>query len=355
MTGIGVARRRHQKRNWLGAAMVDFKNLARTFVIAEIGVNHEGDESVAADLIRKAAKAGADAVKFQTFTAKNYVSMEQAERRKRVERFELSQDSFRRLAQVAKEAGIIFFSTPLHMDDVDFLFDIAPIFKVSSGDLTFLDLIRHIGSKKRPTIISTGLGTEAEIAAAISAFEEGWPDFRKSSGLMLMHCIASYPADLTNANLRNIAWLKDRFGLPVGYSDHTIGKRACEVAVASGAIAIEKHFTYRKENQAFHDHSISADPADMTELVSAIREIETSLGGYERRRTESEDMLKHLRRSLGAAVTIPQGTPIKRESITWLRPAWGLPPEKLDEIVGRIATRTINPGELIRAEDVAVP
>lgn len=333
--------------------MIDFGNTKRTFIIAEIGVNHEGDEVVAADLIRKAAAAGADAVKFQTFSAKNYVSTEQGERRKRVERFELSRDSFCRLAEVASAEKIMFFSTPLHMDDVDFLYDIAPIYKVSSGDLTFLELIRHIASKRRPTIISTGLGTEAEIAAAVSAFESGWQEFRASGGLMLMHCIASYPADAANANLRNIAWLRDKFRVPVGYSDHTIGTRACEIAVACGAVAIEKHFTYRKENQSFHDHSISADPKDMAAIVSAIRDVELHLGDYQRRRTETDDMVKHLRRSLGAAVAISQGSRISRDAITWLRPAWGLAPDKLDEIVGRVALRNILPGELIRAEDVS--
>lgn len=333
---------------------MDFNNLSRTWIVAEIGVNHEGDEAVAADLIRQAAEAGADAVKFQTYTVGNYVSTVQPERRERSAGFELSHDAFRRLRRVADEAGVTFFSTPLHADDVDFLDEIAPIFKVSSGDLTYLELIRHVATKGKPTIISTGLGTLDEIRAAVDTFLAVRPDAGRNGELMLMHCVAAYPTPAEDANLRNMDWLKQHFDLPVGYSDHTLGSKACELAVAAGAAAIEKHFTYRIEDQAFHDHALSADPAMMKEIVAAVRTAETYLGRVERQRSEAEiKLIQHLRRSLAAARDIPAGTPVEREWLTYLRPAWGLLPGDADALVGRRLKQDVKAGGLIHGEDIA--
>lgn len=330
-----------------------FNALDNTFIVAEIGVNHEGDEAVAADLIRKAAAAGADAVKFQTYSAEHYVSTEQPDRLARVRRFELSRDAFRRLAGVARESGILFFSTPLGLHDVDFLDEIAPIFKVSSGDLTFLALIRKIASKGKPTIISTGLGLESEIEAAVNAFVDEQPDAKEKGNLLLMHCVAAYPTPPAEANLRNICWLQERFGVPVGYSDHTIGSKTCELAVCVGAVAVEKHFTWRKTDQAFHDHALSADPSDLKEMVEAIRLAEVYLGSPRRQRTDSEIKgLAHMRRSIGTTIDVDAGVPIQREWLTWLRPAWGLGPESFDQIIGKRLRHPIAKGHLIRAEDL---
>jgi len=332
---------------------VNFNQLERTFIVAEIGVNHEGDEAVAADLIRKAAKAGADAVKFQTYEPRTYVSTEQPERFERVRRFCLSHAAFERLADVARAAGVVFFSTPLGLSDVDFLDGIAPIFKISSGDLTFLELIGHVARKGKPLILSTGLGTEAEVAAAVDTVLGVRPAARHDGSVLLMHCVAAYPTEARDANIRNMHWLSERFGLPVGYSDHTLGIKACELAVAAGALAIEKHFTYRKEDQVFHDHKLSADPADLAALVKAVREAEVYLGRAERQRSADEIKLEaHMRRSLAAAVDIPAGEPVKKEWITWVRPAWGLRPDQMGELIGSRLKRAIAPGQLIRAEDI---
>ena len=333
---------------------MDFRQLDRTFIIAEIGVNHEGDESVAADLIRQAAGCGADAVKFQTFSVSQYVSTVQPERRERAGGFELSQEAFRRLADLAHQSGVKFFSTPLHSDDVDFLNGIAPLFKISSGDLTYTDLIRHTASTGKPLIVSTGLGTREEIAAAIEAAEEGRPGIGEAGHLMLMHCVSAYPTPAEEANLANISWLRKEFGLPVGYSDHTLGIKACELAVAAGAVSLEKHFTYRKEDQAFHDHAISADPADLKALVDHVRDAEVLLGSPVRRRGPSEEkLIQHMRRSVGADRDIPAGTPVKKEWLVPLRPAWGVPVERLGEVVGRPLNRDVPAGDLIKDEDLA--
>lgn len=332
---------------------MNFKNLARTWIIAEIGVNHEGNEDVAADLIRKAAASGVDAVKFQTFVPEHYVSTEQPERFERVGRFCLSHDAFRRLAALAKSLNLTFFSTPLGFDDIDFLNEIQPIFKISSGDLTFHDLIRHATRTGKPLIISTGLGTEEEIQAAVDVVLAERPTAREDGSLMLMHCVSAYPTPAEEANVRNVTWLAKRFDLPTGYSDHTLGIKACELAVAVGAVALEKHFTYRKEDQAFHDHKLSADPADLTALVAAVREAETYLGTETRTRTEAElKMELHMRRSIGTLVDIPAGTPVKREWLTWLRPAWGLGPQEMEKVIGKPLNKDLKAGAIVRPEDL---
>jgi N,N'-diacetyllegionaminate synthase len=333
---------------------MNFAKLPRTWIVAEIGVNHEGDEAVAADLIRKAKRCGADAVKFQTFEIETYVSTVQPERRERSARFQLPYEAFRRLAKVAAEVGLVFFSTPLGFRDVEFLAGFCPIIKISSGDLTFLPLIRRAAETGKPMIISTGLGTQAEIQAAVDTVAAVRPSVHKDGSVALLHCVASYPAPAEDANLRNIGWLRSTFGLPVGYSDHTLGTKACELAVAAGAMILEKHFTYRKEDQKFHDHLLSADPKDMTDLVTAVREAERYLGSPERHRTASEEkMVAHMRRSLAAAVDIPAGEPVRPEWLTYLRPAWGVGPERFDSLVGRRLVRKVPAGDLIRDEDLS--
>ena len=281
---------------------MNFKELERTWIIAEIGVNHEGDEECAADMIRLAADTSVDAVKFATFQIQNYISTNQPERRERISHFELSRDTFRRLAEVAKSVGLTFFSTPLHPDDADFLDEI-----------------------------------------------EVRPSARDDGSVMFMHCVGAYPTDAKDLNLRNMMWLKDTFGFPVGLSDHTIGTKACELAVAMGAVAVEKHFTYRTENQEWHDHAVSADPKNMTKLVEKVRTAEVYLGHYARGadHNAAESRLIDMRRSPGALVDIPANTPIKREWLTWLRPAWGLAADDLPSLVGKTLNQDVAAGSLI--------
>jgi len=332
---------------------INFKSLEKVYVIAEIGVNHEGDFDTAKRLITLAAEAGADAVKFQTYQAEKYVSLVQPERLARVKRFQLSYDQFRKLAEYARTQGITFFSTPLHAEDADFLDGIAPFFKISSGDLNNLDLIRHVALKKKPMIISTGLGTMDEIRNAVETVASARPDAAKRGELLLMHCVAAYPVPIEEAHLAYVRMLNEAFGMPVGYSDHTIGTIACSLAVAAGAVVIEKHFTYQKENQVFHDHKISADPQDLKQLISAIRQTEALLGKGPFLRTVSEEKNRqNMRRSIGAGVDIPAGVPIKKEWLVYLRPAWGIPIERAQEIVGKKLKREIKSGDLIKEEDL---
>lgn len=333
---------------------MNFNALEKTWVIAEIGVNHEGNEDVAHDLVRKAAAAGADAVKFQTYEAAEYVSSVQPERRARVERFQLSQDAFRRLADTARAAGITFFSTPLGPRDVIFLSQVAPLIKISSGDLTYLPLIQAIAETGKPIILSTGLGTEAEIRRAVDTILSVRPSAAKDGSVALLHCVSAYPTPPEAANLRNIAWLKDTFGLPVGYSDHTLGIKTAELAVAAGARIIEKHFTYRIEDQAFHDHALSADPAMMKDLIQAIRNAEVLLGRYDRVPQDCELAVeKHMRRSIAASRDLAEGQVVTAGDITYLRPAWGLLPNQSYLVLGHRVRRAVPAGDLIKQEDLA--
>ncbi len=332
---------------------MNFRHLPRTWIIAEIGVNHEGNEQVAHDLVRAAAKAGADAVKFQTYVPEDFISSVQPERIVAVRGRALPREAFVRLAQTAKEAGIVFFSTPLGLGDVDFLDGIAPIFKCASGEMTWHGLLRRMAATGKPIILSTGLALEHEIRAAIDAVLEVRPSARTDGSLLLMHCVTAYPTPAAQANLANIRWMIDRFGLPVGYSDHTLGIKACELAIAAGAVVLEKHFTYRKENQAFRDHQLSANPEDLAALVKAVREAEIYVGRYERARGEAElDNFKPARRSVAAGIDIPAGTPVQAEWLTGLRPLWGVPVEETPRIVGRSLNRAIKAGDLIREEDL---
>lgn len=333
---------------------MDFRKLDRTWIIAEIGVNHEGNLNLAEDMIFQAAEAGADAVKFATFRIEHYISTVQPERRAKIAKFELAPDDFRRLAKVAMRCGVTFFSTPLDPGSVDVLDGIQPLFKIASGDLNNTTFIRYVLGKGKPTIISTGYGGEVDVRRTVDAILETRPDARENGSVMLMHCVGAYPTAPVDLNLRNMQWLKDTFGLPVGFSDHTIGIKACELAVAMGAKAVETHFTYRKEGQAWHDHAVSVDPKDMKSLVNSVRDVEIFLGRYERGadHNPAEDRLTDMRRSPGALTDIPAGTPIKEEWLTWLRPAWGLAADELNSLVGKRLYRDVPAGDLIRPEDL---
>ena len=332
----------------------NFGQMQQTWIVAEIGVNHEGNVTRAEDMIRLAADAGADAVKFATFRIEHYVSTVQPERRERIAPFALGHDEFRRLANVAGECGVTFFSTPLHPHDVDFLDTLAPLFKIASGDLNNTTFIRYVLSKGKPTIISTGYGNADDVARMVETVIEERPSARDDGSVMLMHCVGAYPTPADDLNLRNMQWLKDTFGLPVGFSDHTLGIKACELAVAMGAVAVEKHFTYRKEDQDWHDHAVSSNPEDMKELVAAVRGAEVYLGAYARgpEHNTAETRIIDMRRSPGAAVDISAGAPLERDWLTWLRPAWGLAADDLNALIGRRLNRDVPAGDLIREEDL---
>ncbi len=332
--------------------IADFEIGSRTFIIAEIGNNHEGDLAAARMLVEKAAECGVDAVKFQTIRADKFVARTEEARFKQITKYELTDDQFRELAELASGLGLYFLSTPFDTASVDMLENLVPAYKIASGDLTWPQLLEYAACKGKPVLLATGMSNEAEITSAVETIKSASP-LPDGEQLVLLHCVSSYPVPVNEANLLSIPYLRQTYRVPVGYSDHTIGIQACQTAVALGACVIEKHFTYRKEDQTFRDHALSADPDDMKALVESIRSIEASLGNYDIVVTEAEDKNRAaMRRSLAAARNIRQGEAITAEAVTFLRPGTGIPPAKLPRFLGRRVRKDIVQGHLIMKEDI---
>lgn len=326
----------------------------RVFVVAEVGVNHEGDFFKAAEMIDLAAQAGADAVKFQTYIPEKYVSSSQRERLERVKKFSLSFKDFSGLSARAKEKNIVFFSTPLDFESLALVSELSPIIKISSGDINNYEFLERAAATGKIIILSTGLSTVDEIDKAVRIINKGNPSIITERKLILLHCIAAYPAPEDEVNLLSIPYLKNKFSIPVGYSDHTKGILACQAAVALGACVIEKHFTYRKEGQSFHDHHLSADPEEFMELVSAIRRIEKMRGIFDKSPMPAEMPFKsHIRRSLAAERDLNLGDILGEDDICYLRPATGILIDDLKTALGKRVKKKISKGEIISKEDIA--
>jgi N-acetylneuraminate synthase/N,N'-diacetyllegionaminate synthase len=325
------------------------------FVIAEIGVNHNGDLELARQLITCAAEAGADAVKFQSFKAERLVTetapkaayqlatTDPAESQKAMlDKLELSADAHKMLRAFANTAGVIFLSTPFDEESADLLEELGvPAFKVSSGDLTNVLLLEHIAKKRRPTILSTGMATLEDVAEAVEVFRS------EGTEVIVLHCVTNYPAEPGSVNLRAMRTLESEFQVPIGYSDHTAGNEVTLAAVALGATVIEKHLTLDR-NLPGPDHRASIEPAEFRSMISGIRNVEASLGDGVKRPTPDEIPTALIaRRSLASACSIPAGTVVNREMITARRPGTGLKPSMLKSIVGRRARVDIAPNEII--------
>lgn len=330
------------------------KNLSReTAIIAEIGVNHEGSLDAALNLIRLAAEAGADAVKFQSYTPERFIATEDAERLERVRRFGLDEASHRRLAEAAAEAGIAFFSTPVTEDWVPKLDPLVGAFKVASGDLDFRPTIEAAAATGKPVVISTGIGTEAEIDQAVSWVAETIGDAPLSERLVLMHCVSAYPAPIEEANLLSIPFLSERYGVPVGYSNHVIGLEAPLAAVALGAQLLEVHFTDKSEGRTFRDHSLSLEPAGLAELVRRVPAIRSSRGRFGKTPGPSEVPLREAtRKGLVAARQLPAGHVLGPGDLAYARPATGFPATALPSILGRRLAAALEPGQRLTPDQL---
>jgi N,N'-diacetyllegionaminate synthase len=309
----------------------------KVFIIAEIGNNHNGDFSIAQEMIKKAAENGADAVKFQTYNPDLYVNKKMPllahikgghkTQYERLKSIALSFEQYRELKKNADKCGIIFFSTPFDTESADFLEELVPFYKIASGDLTNTILLKHISKKNKPVILSTGMGSIDEIQTAVRFFDPG--------KLAVLHCVASYPTLAENVNLKSIGFLNDKLGLPIGYSDHTIGTLACRAAVASGAMVLEKHFTLDK-TQSGGDHKISMDPGDLQGLVLDVREIEKMVGIYGKPVEKERNISQTMRRGLYARVDIPKGAALNQDMILPLRPEKeAIPISEIDLYLGK--------------------
>lgn len=326
------------------------------FVIAEAGVNHNGSVETAKALVDAAVEARADAVKFQTFAADRIVTPDapKAEYQVRttgtgesqhamLKRLELDEAAHREIIEHCRRRGILFLSTPFDEASCDLLDACGvPAFKLPSGELTNLPFLRHAARTGKPLIVSTGMATLREVAAAVDTIRaEGCGDF------VLLHCVSNYPANPAHANVRTIATLRDAFGVPAGYSDHTDGDAVALAAVALGACVIEKHFTLDR-TQPGPDHQASIEPADLAAMIRRIREVEACLGHGRKEPVASEaGVARVARKSLVAARTIAAGTVLQADMIAVRRPGTGLPPEQAGTLVGRTAAVTIPEGTLL--------
>lgn len=321
---------------------------SRVMVIAEIGNNHEGDASLARDMIRLAAEAGADIVKFQTIVPDELVPPEQVERLAQLRRFRLSDETFAGLAETAREAGIMFVSSPFSQSAVRMLDPLVPAYKVASSDNNHLPLLQEIARTGKPVLISAGMADIETMETAVRTLRSGWQSCGiKAPGVAVLHCVSAYPTPRDEANLLAIRALEG-IGDAVGYSDHTLGIHTAVAAVAIGARVIEKHFTIDNDYSEFRDHKLSADPKAFAEMVLRIREVEEMRGDGRKRVMPSEEATTAAaRRSICAARDLPTGTTIAEADIHWLRQPGGLAPGKEHDVIGAVTTRAIANGEIL--------
>ena len=306
------------------------------FIIAEIGNNHEGDFDFAKELIFLAAKAGADAVKFQTFNTEEYISSSLEKRFSLLKSFELNNDQFIKLKNYAKEQHIGFISTPFDLQSAKFLNQIVNAIKISSSDNNFFPLLRTVFSGNKPVIISTGLSNIKEIENTLNFIASINENINFKNQIALLHCVTAYPVDFQYANLKAIKTLIDNFDVTIGYSDHTLGINAAIAAVALGARIIEKHFTKNKNYSTFRDHKISADPDEFSKMVKSIREVEIMLGDGVKVIQYPEKKIKlSVRRSIVAKHNIKKGKILSWGDISWVRPAGGISASKTEDVIGR--------------------
>lgn len=326
------------------------------FIIAEAGVNHNGDIGLAKQLIDAAAESGADAVKFQTFISEKIVSRSAGKANYQKEttdsdesqidmlrRLELRFQDFRELKRYCEQKGIMFLSTAFDICSADFLYDLGlPLFKIPSGEITNYPLLKTIGQFKKRVIMSTGMSELKDIEAAVNVLKE-----QGTSDIILLHCNTQYPTPFSDVNLRAMNELKKHFGLPVGYSDHTKGIEVPIAAAALGAVVIEKHFTL-DNNMEGPDHKASLEPDELAKMVASIRNIETALGSGIKTVTDSErENIAAARKSIVAAMHINKGEVLTDQNLTVKRPGTGISPMRWTELIGRIADRDYEEDEMI--------
>lgn len=341
----------------------------KTFFIAEAGVNHNGSEELALQLVDTAARCGADAVKFQTFTADKLVrkGAEKAEYQKMatgagdqhsmLKKLEMSAELHQKLIQRCAEVGIEFMSTPFDEDAANFLITLGmQRVKVPSGEITNTPFLRFLAGKNVPLIVSTGMADLEEVQQAVRVIAEE----RQRLGLTqplehvltLLHCTSNYPAAPDDVNLRAMQSMAEATRLPVGYSDHTLGLAVSTAAVAMGAVVIEKHFTLDK-NLPGPDHPASLDPAELAALVEQVRATEQALGSSVKAPVPSELPVRALvRRSVCLAHDMAQGKPLTAQDLCLLRPGTGIAPADLDAVVGRVLTRPLPMGTTLEWSDL---
>lgn len=341
----------------------DIADFSYPYVIAEIGANHNGDMNLAAQMIDAAKACGCDAVKFQSWTPESLIAREEYERnvkyddspkkhfgslREMVEKYSLRPEQHRELKEYSDAVGVEFCSTPFSRAEADMLDELdVKFFKIASMDVNNLDLLSHVAGKHKPIILSTGMATLAEVETAIETIET-----RDNTQIVLLHCVAIYPPAYEDINLNNILSLRQIFGYPVGFSDHTLGTVMSLASIALGSCLIEKHFTLDK-NLPGWDHEISADPDEMKRIVNESRNINKALGLHRRivSQAEQEKKLK-FRRSIVASRDLGKGAVIKAEDLDYKRPGTGIRPDEACYLINRVLKRDLRKDDLIGWDDL---
>jgi sialic acid synthase SpsE len=327
----------------------------RPYIIAEIGGNHGGSVNKAKQYVTAAAEAGADSAKFQLYQAENLIHEDEPPlplagdnydtQYGRFKELELSKKEWTEVINHCKSEGIDFSASVFDREMLDFVKSDTPFIKIASGDLTNLPLLRYSASTEKPIILSTGFSTLEEIRSVVTDLSD--------TELVLLHCMGCYPTPDEEANLEMISTLSSEFGVPVGYSDHTVGTLAPIMSVAKGARVIEKHFTLNKD-QEIGDHRLSATPTEMQKIVTESKrahEMNGSARGSKIYDCEKE-IRTNMRRSLATRTHINEGEELTTDKITALRPSAGISPLKYDEIVGKYVKKDIAPKEILTQSDI---
>lgn len=328
------------------------------YIIAEVGSNHNGDMNLCRELIDAAADAGADAVKFQSWTDKSLIAQEEYERnteysdkkkhfgtlREMVTAYQLTSDQHLQAHAHCAEKGIEFCSTPFSPEEVDLLDSLdVPFFKIASMDVVHLSLLRYVARKKRPVVISTGMATLGEIEQAVETIRSEGND-----QIVLLHCVSIYPPEYETIHLRNMETLQRAFECPVGFSDHTLGTAIPLAAIAIGACMIEKHFTLDQE-MAGWDHAISANPEQMRSIVTEGKNIFAALGSSRRTVSDAEmEKRKKFRRSLVARRALSKGQVLSESDFDAKRPGTGVAPDEVQFVVGRTLACDLAEDQVLR-------
>ncbi|PYR01588.1 MAG: polyhydroxyalkanoate biosynthesis repressor PhaR [Acidobacteria bacterium] len=324
------------------------------FVIAEAGINHNGDARLAAELVEAASAAGADAIKFQTHFPEDEMLRDGATASYVGEslfdllaRTALTREAHVELRDLAAKKGIVFLSTPFSREAADFLDTIGvPAFKTGSGELTHLPLQRHIARKRKPMIISTGMSAPEEIDRTVGVVRaEGAP-------FALMHCTSTYPTPYEHVQLGCIGWLRNLYGVPVGFSDHTVGSYMAFAAAANGANLLEKHFTTSRGLPG-PDQQGSIEPSELADLIRGVRAIERGLGATKTIQPGEQDVRDMAHHSVVSVRAIPAGATIGVHDVWAKRPGTGIPARHLGDVIGRVAKQRIEKDRLIQWNDLA--
>ncbi|CBH23620.1 Sialic acid synthase [Salinibacter ruber M8] len=327
------------------------------FIVAEIGSNHNGDMDLCRDIIDAAVGAGADAVKFQSWTEETLISEEEYQRnteyenkkkhfgtlREMVREYQLTPDQHHTIQEYCQERDITFCSSVFSEQEADLLEDLdVPFYKIASMDINNLPLLDYVAHKGRPMIVSTGMATMAEIEQAVHTIQEAGND-----EIVLLHCVSVYPPDMDLMNLRNMETLQTAFDVPVGFSDHTLGTSIPLAAIARGACVVEKHFTIDKDLPGW-DHAISSDPEEMETLATEGKRIQRALGSSVRTVSQEEhEKRKQFRRSAIAQKPLAKGETLRSEDIAFKRPGNGIGPDEFEYAEGRKVAKSVKEGHVV--------